>query len=117
MANLTLVEQIINEVIEFIALAVFPEGSKIPSVRNYAQMLGINPNTVQKAYQYLEENGHIQTIEKKGSFVVSKEYTTKIYRSILMEQFQEIVKNMHKGGITKAELDEIVFNVYKGGDY
>lgn len=113
MGSNTLVEQIVKEVIEFIALSIFPEGSKLPSVRSYAQRLGINPNTVQKAYQILEEQGHIQIFEKRGSFVANREFTFSVYKNILINKLQEIVENMQRSGINIEEVNAIVQQIYE----
>ena len=66
-------EQIANEYIKLISLGVLEEDSKLPSCRALAIELGINPNTVEKAYSLLEEKGYIYTIPKKGAYVLSSE--------------------------------------------
>ena len=54
-----------------IAAGVLSDGDKLPSCRDYAAELGVNPNTVQRAYTLLEDNGVVFTIAKKGVFVSS----------------------------------------------
>ena len=54
-----------------IAAGVLADGDKLPSCRDYAAELGVNPNTVQRAYTMLEEQGVVFTIAKKGVFVSS----------------------------------------------
>ncbi len=54
---------------EYISLGVYKSGEKLPSVREAAGELGVNPNTVAKAYTLLEEEGYIITLPKKGAFV------------------------------------------------
>ncbi len=54
-----------------IAAGVLADGDKLPSCRDYAAELGVNPNTVQRAYTLLEDNGVVFTIAKKGVFVSS----------------------------------------------
>ena len=56
----------------FISLGVLREGEKLPSVRTAAGELGVNPNTVQKAYQHLEEQGLICSVPKKGVYVINR---------------------------------------------
>ena len=53
----------------FIRLGILKDGDKLPSVRTAAGELGVNPNTVQKAYTLLEEKGLIRALPKKGAFV------------------------------------------------
>lgn len=61
--------QIVSDIKRKIALGVFAEGEKLPSCRELGLRLGINPNTVQRAYATLEEDGVIYTIPKKGIYV------------------------------------------------
>ena len=62
-------EQLYNSFAKMAALHVMHGGEQLPSVRALAQSLGINPNTVQKAYQLLERDGIIYSIPGKGSFI------------------------------------------------
>ena len=62
-------EQIRDQILRYIKLGVLKADDKLPSVRQLAVELGINPNTVQKAYQELENQGYIYTLPKKGAFV------------------------------------------------
>ena len=62
-------EQIRSQIEKFITAGILKPGDKLPSVRNLALELGINPNAVMKAYQELEKNGYIYTLNKKGVFV------------------------------------------------
>lgn len=55
---------------EHILKGVFKSGEKLPSVRFAAGELGVNPNTVAKAYASLEEKGYIKALPKKGAFVI-----------------------------------------------
>ena len=61
--------QIEKSIIKFINLGIYEENSPLPSVRSLAMELGINPNTVSKAYRDLEQQGVIYTIAGKGVFV------------------------------------------------
>ena len=65
--------QIIDGIKEQITTGVLMPGDKLPSVREMAGMLTINPNTIQRAYRLLEFNGWIVTIPGKGCFVCDNE--------------------------------------------
>ncbi len=52
-----------------IRAGVLAEGDKLPSVRELASALAINPNTIQRAYRELESEGWIASVSGKGSFV------------------------------------------------
>lgn len=63
-------EQIVENVKEQIGRGVILENDYMPSVRALANDLGINPNTIQKAYAELERQGVIQSVPGKGSLVI-----------------------------------------------
>lgn len=54
---------------EYIELGIIKNGEKLPSVRTAAGEMGVNPNTVAKAYSLLEEQGYVRALPKKGAFV------------------------------------------------
>lgn len=64
-------EQICEKFKGLITSGVLKPDEKVPSVRELAQTLTINPNTIQKAYRELETDGYIYTIVGKGSFVAT----------------------------------------------
>jgi GntR family transcriptional regulator len=54
---------------QYILAGIYRNGDKLPSVRVAAGDLGVNPNTVAKAYSVLEEKQLIHTLSKKGAYV------------------------------------------------
>ena len=62
-------DQIVNGFVRMKALGLVESGEQLPSVRALAVELGVNPNTIQKAYQILESNGIIYSVKGKGSFI------------------------------------------------
>ena len=61
--------QIMDNFRSQIAAGILQPGDKLPSVRELATQLSINPNTIQRAYRELEQQGVIQTLPGKGCFV------------------------------------------------
>lgn len=61
--------QIIDGLKDQICAGIMPHGQKLPSVRELASQLAINPNTIQRAYRQLEMEGWIATLPGKGCFV------------------------------------------------
>jgi len=88
---------------------VLAENDQLPSVRALAKDLGLNPNTVSKAYQELERNGIIYSVSGRGSFV-SPLNGSGLHDTIL-EDFDNAVKEAVKAGITaeqlKRRIDEV----------
>jgi len=63
-------EQLVSEYKRFIELGIILKDEKMPSCRVLAKELGINPNTVVRAYSVLEQQGYIITLPKKGAYVI-----------------------------------------------
>lgn len=66
-----LFEQIKEKTKELVVKGVLIENQKIPSVRESAAFLAINPNTIQKAYKELENEGYLYSVRGRGYFVSS----------------------------------------------
>ncbi len=66
--------QIVDQVRQGVASGVLRAGDKLPSVRDMAVELAVNPNTIAKAYQDLERDGIIETPRGKGSFVADRDH-------------------------------------------
>lgn len=109
-----LYEQIKDKMKELIIAGILTEHEKIPSVRELASSLAINPNTIQKAYKDLENEGYIYSQKAKGNFVSPKE-TAKdtVDFSELMEQLQNTVREMKYVGATKEYLITEITKLYE----
>lgn len=83
-------EQIVNEVERFVTLGIYMPKQKIESVRELASSLGINPNTVKKAYDELERRNVINTISTKGTFIAED---IKSVTNLKVEEKISIIKN------------------------
>jgi GntR family transcriptional regulator len=66
--------QIVDQVRQAVSSGVLRAGDKLPSVRDLAVDLAVNPNTIAKAYQELEREGVIETPRGKGSFIADREH-------------------------------------------
>lgn len=97
-------EKLKDEIIESIAVGILEQDMMLPSVRVYANRLGVNPNTVQKTYQKLESEGHIHSIPKKGSFVKNAMYSKQIFQKQLMNLLQNTLNKLETIGIEKSEI-------------
>ncbi len=91
---------------EYIELGIYKEGEKLPSVREAAAQLGVNPNTVAKAYALLEEEGSIRTLPKKGAFVSQKGESPEIPEQIAL------IRSMKDSGVSKQTLLKWIEEVY-----
>ena len=87
---------------------VLRSGEKLPSVRELAMELSINPNTIQRAYRQLEALGWIATVPGKGCFVSGlPEYALEEQQELL-HAFDEAAAALLQRGMTRQELAERV---------
>ena len=103
-------EQIKSQIEKFIVGGILKPNDKLPSVRALAEDLGINPNTVMKAYQELEKNGYIYTVNKKGVFV-SKDLDLK--KSHNKQDAVNMLNVLKDEGFTKQDLLKVLDEVYE----
>ena len=89
-----------------ISAGVLRAGEKLPSVRELAGELSINPNTIQRAYRQLEAMGWIATVPGKGCFVSGlPEYALEEQKELL-NAFDEAAAALLQRGMTRQELAE-----------
>lgn len=105
-------EQIVNEYKRFISLNILHFDDKLPSCRELAKELGINPNTVSKAYTVLEADGYIKILPKKGVYVNYQEEKLDIKKL----EIEEFFKHLKEERVSLKEIKEILDDVYGGED-
>lgn len=96
--------QIIDGFREQIATGVLQPGEKLPSVRELAAALTINPNTTQRSYRQLEVEGWIATVPGKGCFVCGSEQTQQQERERWYSAFDESAAALMALGVLRQTL-------------
>jgi len=86
--------QIKDELRLLIVTGAVEPGGRMPSVRELAQELAINPNTIQRAYRELESEGYIYSVPGKGSFAGERREVDPGRRDELLRQFDEAVREL-----------------------
>ena len=107
--------QIKNRIAELVLLGVYPPGTQLPSVRSLAGELGINPNTIQKAYQELEAAGITCSVSGKGSFVAQTQNAQTILQGKARQQMDAALHQAKLAGFSKEQVLAWVEEEYKGG--
>ena len=105
-------EQLCTNIIKLASAGVFKSGDKLPPVRILASQLGINPNTVAKAYRELESQGYIFSTVGRGSFLTDKLTENCAQKMLAIDNFKEATKNAYLFGVSKEEMTEIIENVF-----
>lgn len=104
-------EQVRDGFIQLILSGALPDDYKMPSVRELASQLTINPNTIQRAYRELETDGYICTVPGRGSFVCSGDGAVLHRRAELIDEFKALAEKLRAAGISDDDLSSIL----KGG--
>ncbi len=105
-------EQLKKQILEFISIGILLPNDKLPSVRSLASQIGVNPNTVAKAYQELENQGYVYSVKGKGCFIADNE-TDQLIKDEKLQYFQTIVEEMKKHQISQKQLTDLINIIYK----
>lgn len=97
-------EQVKDSLRRLIVSGALPPDEKLPSVRELAAQLVINPNTIQRAYRELEHEGYIVSVPGKGSFARAQSGTDSDRARELLRAFDEAVEELMYLGLTPEEL-------------
>ena len=97
-------EQIKDGLRKLIVTGAMAPDEKLPSVRALATQLSINPNTIQRAYNELENEGYIYSVPGKGSFASGSMDADAARRKELLTRVRELVTELRYLGVTDEEL-------------
>ena len=109
-------EQIASQIKALIMTGALQAGDALPSMRLLAKELRISVITTKRAYEELEQEGFLETVTGKGSFVAARN-TALIRESQLhlaQEHLEQAVSVAKSGGISLKELTEILKRLYEG---
>ena len=99
-------EQVKDGFCRLMVAGVLDAGDKLPSVRELAAELAINPNTIQRAYRELEAEGYIYSIPGKGSFASDAASARSQRLDGLLTEFDRLAQEMTSLGMTCSDLKE-----------
>ena len=97
-------EQIRQEFTRLILSGAISPGEKLPSVRELAGTLSINPNTIQRAYRELESSGFVVSVAGKGSFAAEAAPLQAQKKQELFEKIAALCREAYSLGATRDEL-------------
>jgi len=101
-------EQVKDGFRQLILSGVLPTDTKLPSVRELATSLTINPNTIQRAYRELENDGYIVSVPGVGSFVSDAAQAAEEQKKILKEKLEKLIRELRALGVSREELIELM---------
>ena len=94
-------QQLYDNVVRLVSLGILKSNTKLPPVRILATELGINPNTVQKAYKMLEMDGYIYSTVGRGSFIADCLEQNEAEKIEARNNLEDAIQSAYKKGITK----------------
>ena len=97
-------EQVRDGLRRLIITGAIPAGDKLPSVRAMAGQLAINPNTIQRAYEALEQEGYAYSVPGKGSCAALPQDVTDKRRDELLAKLDAIVQELVYLGLAPADI-------------
>ena len=106
-------EQIVDRFQMLIIKGILEPDSQMPSVRNLAAELSINPNTIQKAYGVLEREGFLYSVKGRGNFVSGNQELSAKKKLTYFKEFNNLLKQGQEIGVSMEECIEQVKCFYK----
>ena len=103
-SRVPLYEQLQEQIIRLSMLGILDENQQLPSVRALAREVGVNPNTVAKAYQQLEQQGIIYTVSGRGSFVSPDVLSLQSLRQAALQEGLDAVDKALSRGVSPQQL-------------
>lgn len=109
-------KQLYENVIRLVSFGALKPNDKLPPVRTLAGELGINPNTVSKAYSMLENDGYIYSAVGRGSFISENFDSREAEKIEVKKMIKNDLQTAFSFGVKRDEVLEILDEVYIGGE-
>ena len=106
-------EQVVEKMKDLILLGVLATDEQLPSVRELAMDLSINPNTVQRAYAELERQGVIYCVKGRGNFVAGISTVKDKHKEEVKTRLSELVDMAKKADVTEEEFVTLVKEFFR----
>lgn len=103
--------QLEKKIIKYINLGIYEKDTMLPSIRSLACELGINPNTVSKAYKNLEQAGVVYTVVGRGVFVSGKSELDNVHK-IVADELKTSLKDAKNTGLKKSDVIDFVNEIW-----
>ena len=104
-------EQVVEKLERLIVGGALEPDAKMPSVRSMGVELAVNPNTIQRAYNQLEQEGYLYTVSGRGSFVAPESEWREGKKKKMLDEWRQVTERAKDAGLgaeeLKAELDRV----------
>ena len=110
-------EQIVEGIERDIVMGILREREQLPSIRELSAILGVNPNTIQKAVGELDRSGIIISGQGRGCFVADRAAEKiKEKLSVKIVEIENIAAELARAGIEKEKLMEAIERAYEASE-
>ena len=104
-------EQVVEKLERLIVGGALEPDAKMPSVRSMGVELAVNPNTIQRAYNQLEQECYLYTVSGRGSFVAPESEWREGKKKKMLDEWRQVTERAKEAGLgaeeLKAELDRV----------
>ncbi|MBM6855009.1 GntR family transcriptional regulator [Mediterraneibacter glycyrrhizinilyticus] len=111
-SKLPLYEQIAERFQTLILRGVLPPDRQMPSVRSLAVELSINPNTIQKAYSFLEQQGYIYSVKGRGNYVSDITALAEQKKKNILKEAERLLSCGKEMGVSRSEYSAVLDRLY-----
>ena len=108
-------EQIKDGIRKLIVQGIMESNEKLPSVREMATSLTINPNTIQRAYRELEAEGYVYTVKGKGCFVAGVPEENTARKKELLKKLADVSEELKFMGTKKEDVIAVIDRAWDSG--
>lgn len=108
-------EQVVEKLERLVVSGVLETDEKMPSVRSLAMELSVNPNTIQRAYAQLEQEGYLYTVSGRGSFVAPESEWRENKQAQVLKNWQDMTRQAKEAGVPKELLQRHIREIYGEG--
>lgn len=105
-------EQVVEKLEKLIVCGALESNARMPSVRSLAMELSVNPNTIQRAYAQLEQDGYLYTIVGRGNYVTCEAEWKKGRIQAVLKEYEEVVTKARETKVPKGELIALLDRIY-----
>ena len=106
-------EQVVDKLERLIIGGGLEANYKMPSVRSLALELSVNPNTIQRAYAQLEQDGYIYTVTGRGSFVAHECEWRSGKLAEVTKSLEEVLQRAKEAGMDRETAVQVFDRIFK----
>jgi len=108
--GLAVYDQIVRQMKFAVANGAVTQGELVPSVRELARELAINPNTVARAYRQLQDDGVLEPVRGRGVAVAkgARKACQSVRKQLIRARFHEVLVEAHHSGLEREQIEALL---------